>query len=496
MDDTTVPIESLICRQYLEKCWIYLSDPGHFPISKFSSASSDLNFEPNIFPKNRRLINSPIFIQSMSIQDHSIIFGALFKGRDDIYAIRWEKNGKSGYSPAYDMNWQEYSKHKAQGGSLDNFLNKKPIPLTDEKLVRHLSGKEILGIYPLLQDNTSWFIAADFDQSESGKKSWIEECKTFMAHCEKYQLPVYLERSRSGQGGHIWLFFNAPYPAVKSRKLFLTLLTDSGIISPFDKSSNFDRLFPNQDSHSGKGFGNLIALPMQKTALHKGNTCFIDPTTLKPFPDQLAFLRAVQKVSPEELDELLDKISSSHSPIWPPPTPLSSPDGKIQITLTNQITIPRHELTPQLVSYLRENLNFLNVDYLIKQKSGRSTYNTEPYFRTLNEKDGFVFLPRGFAGKLIKHCKEQNISYQFEDKRVKLEPVQFKSTISLDEYQQKAVEATNTKDFGVIVAPPGAGKTIMGLYMIAERQQPTLIIVHRQQLFDQLIERIQSFLII
>jgi hypothetical protein len=317
------------------------------------------------------------------------------------------------------------------------------------------------------------------------------DCPDKLVHLK---LPVYLERSRSGQGGHIWLFFNAPYPAVKSRKLFLTFLADSGIISPIEKSSNFDRLFPNQDSHSGKGFGNLIALPMQKTALEKGNTCFIDPTTLKSFPDQWAFLRAVQKVTPAKLDEVLDKISSSHDTIWNPPTPLIPPDGKIHITLTNQITISRHELTPPLISYLRENLNFLNVDYLIKQRSGKSTYNIEPYFRTLNEKDGFVFLPRGFAGKLINHCKEQNISYQFEDKRVKLESVQFKSTITLNEYQQKAVEATNTKDFGVIVAPPGAGKTIMGLYMIAERQQPTLIIVHRKQLFDQWIERIQSFL--
>ncbi|HWK03814.1 MAG TPA: DEAD/DEAH box helicase family protein [Puia sp.] len=345
-----------------------------------------------------------------------------------------------------------------------------------------------------MQDNTSWFIAADFDQSGSGKKTWIEECQNFIAECEKYQLPVYLERSRSGQGGHIWLFFENPYPAAKSRQLFLTLLTNSGIISPFDKNSNFDRLFPNQASHSGKGFGNLIALPLQKMALEKGNACFIDPQTLEPFPNQWAFLQTIQKVSPEKLNEVLDKIYTSDNPICNPPTLPLSPDGKIHITLTNQITIPRHELTPPLISYLRENLNFLNVDYLIKQKSGKSTYNTEPYFRTLYEKDGFVFLPRGFAGKLIKHCKEQNISYQFEDKRVKLEPVQFKSIISLDEYQRKAVEATNTKDFGVIVAPPGAGKTIMGLHMIAERQQPTLIIVHRKQLFDQWIERIQSFL--
>ena len=398
------------------------------------------------------------------------------------------------YFPSYDLDWEEYKRHKAAGGTLDNFAAKSPTPLNDNRLVRHLEGKDTIGIYPLLQDNTSWFIAADFDQSGSGKKTWIEECQNFIAGCEKYQLPVYLERSRSGQGGHIWLFFEHPYPATKSRQLFLTLLTSSGIISPFDKNSNFDRLFPNQASHSGKGYGNLIALPLQKMALEKANTCFIDPKTLEPYPNQWAFLQEVQKVSPEKLDEVLDKISTFPDPIWNPPTLLTSPAGKIHITLTNQITIPRHELIPPLIGYLRENLNFLNVDYLIKQKSGRSTYNTEPYFRTLNEKDGFVFLPRGFAGKLIKHCNEHSISYQFEDKRVKLEPVQFKSTISLDEYQRKAVEATNTKDFGVIVAPPGAGKTIIGLHMIAERQQPTLIIVHRKQLFDQWIERIQSFL--
>lgn len=432
--------------------------------------------------------------ETQSIQHKCTIFKTLFRGREDIYAVRRETNGKAGYFPAYDLDWEEYKRHKAAGGTLDNFTAKKSSPLTDNRLVRHLEGKDAIGIYPLLQNNSSWFIAADFDQSGSGKKTWVEECQSFIAECEKYRLPVYLERSRSGQGGHIWLFFENPYPAAKSRQLFLTLLTNSGIISPFDKNSNFDRLFPNQASHSGKGFGNLIALPLQKMALEKANTCFIDPKTLEPYPDQWAFLKEVQKVSPEKLDEVLDKISSSPDPIWNPPTALVSPDGKIHITLTNQITIPRHELTPPLISYLRENLNFLNVDYLIKGKSGRSTYNIEPYFRTLNEKDGLVFLPRGFAGKLINHCKEHSISYQFEDKRVKLEPVQFKSIISLDEHQRKAVEATNTKDFGVIVAPPGAGKTIIGLHMIAVRRQPTLIIVHRKQLFDQWIERIQSFL--
>jgi hypothetical protein len=189
--------------------------------------------------------------ETQSIQLKCTIFKTLFRGREDIYAVRRETNGRAGYFPAYDLDWEEYKRHKAAGGTLDKFAAKKPSPLTDNRLVRHLEGKDTIGIYPLLQDNSSWFIAADFDQSGSGKKTWAEECQIFIAECEKYRLPVYLERSRSGQGGHIWLFFENSYPAAKSRQLFLTLLTNSGIISPFDKNSNFDRLFPNQASHFG-----------------------------------------------------------------------------------------------------------------------------------------------------------------------------------------------------------------------------------------------------
>ncbi len=347
----------------------------------------------------------------------------------------------------------------------------------------------------MLPDNTSWFIAADFDQSGSGKKNWIEDCQAFISQCQKHQLPIYLERSRSGLGGHVWIFFDAPYPAAKSRQLFFTLLTESGVISPFDKNSNFDRFFANQDSHSGKGFGNLIALPMQKAALEKGNTCFIDPGTLKPFPDQWDFMRAIQKVSTVNLDQLHSEITSTEKRSGVPfvhHQPSSS--QKIQITLENQIIVPRHQIPPQLITFLRENLNFLNLDYLIKQKSGKSTYNIEPYFRTLVERDGLILLPRGFAGKLIEYCEKEKIPYHLEDKRIKLEPIQFKFTASLHEYQQKAVQSTSKKEFGVLVAPPGSGKTVMGLYIIAQKQQPALIIVHRKQLFDQWVERIQSFL--
>lgn len=159
------------------------------------------------------------------------ILKSLFKGREDVFAIRWERDGKSGYIPAYILDWDQFKIHKTKGGTLKDFKNKEYAPLTDQRMLNHLSGKEIVGVYPLLQDNTSWFIAADFDQSTAKTKSWIDECRTFMLECEKYNLPVYLERSRSGTGGHVWMFFEEPYPAFKSRQLFIQLLKSSGIIS-------------------------------------------------------------------------------------------------------------------------------------------------------------------------------------------------------------------------------------------------------------------------
>ncbi len=168
------------------------------------------------------------------------IFKSLFKGREDAFAIRWEENGKGRYTPAYQLNWDEFRLYKAKGGTLKDFKNKKYAPLTDERIINHLAGKEIIGIYPPLPDNSSWFIAADFDQSTSKTKRWIDECQAFILECEKYNLPVYLERSRSGIGGHVWMFFEEPYPAYKSRKIFIHLLKSSGVMSEADTNSNFD----------------------------------------------------------------------------------------------------------------------------------------------------------------------------------------------------------------------------------------------------------------
>ena len=236
---------------------------------------------------------------------------SLFKGREDVFAIRWEKENRSGYFPAYNLDWNEFTKHKASGGSLKDFKNKSYESLTEERMQNHLSGKEVIGLYPLLTDNSSWFIVADFDESLSSKRSWMEDCRVFISECERIRIPAYLERSRSGSGGHIWIFFDKPYPAFKSRTILLYLLEKSYIISTFDKNSNYDRLFPNQDYHSGKGLGNLIALPLQKLAMSNANSCFINPDTEQAFSDQWGFLKTIQRVETSHLDGIYSCITKS-----------------------------------------------------------------------------------------------------------------------------------------------------------------------------------------
>jgi hypothetical protein len=419
------------------------------------------------------------------------VFMSLFRARQDVFAIRWERDGRSGYTPAYDLNWDEFAIHKTNGGTLKDFVNKSYSPLTEQRLLNHLSGKEVIGIYPLLSNNTSWFIVADFDETQSGKRSWQDEVKIFMDTCEKYKLAVYLERSRSGRGGHVWMFFETNYPAFKSRRIMLHILESEGLISPFDKNSNYDRLFPNQDSHSGKGIGNLIALPLQRKSLDNNNSCFVDPDNYMPYPDQWSFLRTIKKVTTQQLEEVYNLISGSDN--THKQTASSNP-GILQITLNNNIKIPRAQLNPGLVNFLRDNLNFVNSEYIIKKKLGKNTFGTESYFRMLEERDGYVFIPRGFVRELLLYCKEKRIPHQLKDERKKLTEVNYSFKASLYDYQKAAVDTSTKKEMGIIVAPPGSGKTIFGLSIIAQKKQPTLIIVHRKQLFDQWIERIQSFL--
>ncbi|MBK5215061.1 MAG: DEAD/DEAH box helicase [Flavobacteriaceae bacterium] len=419
------------------------------------------------------------------------IFKSLFKGREDVFAIRWEKparpaggGNKSGYMPAYFYDPYRYRMHRINGGTFKNFTEKSYLSLTDEQIQKHLDGQHQIGLYPLLQDNTTWFLAADFD-----KANWQKEARAFLNASKEKEIPAYLERSRSGNGGHVWIFFEKPYPAIKSRKIFISILESSGAFSLFDKSSSFDRLFPNQDFLSGKGFGNLIALPLYKPTFEKRNSCFVDPVTLEPETDQWNFMKNIQKVSTDYLDELHKGLTPDFQTTMPPVT-----NGILTISLSNNIRLRRIGLTPSLINFLKEELNFANSEFFIKKKSGRNTYDTARSFKLVEETENELFIPRGFIGKLLRFCKETQIEFEFIDERDQKPIIPFSFNATLRTHQTQVIEKISIKDYGVIVSPPGSGKTVIGLKIIAEKRQPALIIVHRKHLLKQWAERVEAFL--
>ena len=333
----------------------------------------------------------------------------LFKGREDVFARYWEKGKKKGYMPAYQYDPYMYRLHVIKGGTFDEYKDKTLLPLTDHQIFKHLNGEQLIGIYPLLMDNTSWFIAADFD-----KENWAADCGTFIDACKENKIPAW----------------------------------------------------------------------------EQGNSCFVDEQ-LRPYPDQWDFLSSIQRVQVSHLEKLYKTLQGSSANM---PSPTRHLSDSLQIILDHSIHLNRAGLTLQLINFLKEQLNFANSEYFIKKKSGRSTWSTVQYFRFIEETDQEIIVPRGFIGKLLRFCNQQKIAYEFLDKRKKKESVDFSTNVSLRSHQKTAIEASALKEYGIITAPPGSGKTVIGLAIIAEKKQPALIIVHRKQLLEQWMERIEAFL--
>jgi superfamily II DNA or RNA helicase len=419
----------------------------------------------------------------MQAEEKVKLYRSLFRGRDDVFAKRWDKNGS--YFPDYAFDWNEFNAHKASGGTIKDFQKKRLTSLTDEVVRKHLTGQITIGIYPILEDNTCYFLAADFD-----KENWLEDCRNYQEMMGNLGLASYIERSRSGNGGHVWVFFEDAYPCHKARVIGLEVVRKSLQLSAFDKEASFDRLFPNQDAIAKDGFGNLIALPFQGESVRAGNTVFINPSTGTPYENQFEILKTAKHHTIKELDDAYDKLADGAVS----DTSSAGKNKKLKITVGQNITLNKSQLSGPLVGYLKEELNFLNSEYLTKKRFGASLYQVQKYFRLIDESEKTVSLPRGFLSRLLKFLYEEGIKYDINFVTPQFPDLKLKSQIKLNDQQKQIVAAAMLEKQGVIVAPPGSGKTMMGMELIARHQKPALILLHRKQILDQWVERIQTSL--
>lgn len=446
-----------------------------------------------------------------------LLFRSLFRGREDVYPRRFEsrKTGRAGYQPACANEWVRGVCEKPRIKCAD-CPNQRFLWVTEEVVRWHLSGRDslgrdfVMGIYPMLRDETCYFLAVDFDRD-----SWREDAVAFMETCARLQLTVALERSRSGNGGHVWFFFEDSVPASLARKLGSHVLTETMEYRPDIGLRSYDRLFPNQDTLPRGGFGNLIALPLQKQARDRGNSVFVD-SELRPYADQWAFLSSVGKMSRDRIEGVVREAEckgriigvrfaltdpEDEAPWTAPPSrcrkdpPITGPlPERIELVIGDQIYIAKDGLPPALRNRLLRLAAFQNPEFYKAQAMRLPTYDKPRIVDCAEDHPKHFALPRGCLNEVEGLLRELKIKTVLRDERFDGIRIEFKFLGTLRPDQKVAAEAMSGHDTGVLSATTAFGKTVIASWLIAQRQTNTLVLVHRQQLLEQWVERLSVFL--
>jgi superfamily II DNA or RNA helicase len=363
-----------------------------------------------------------------------------------------------------------------------------------------------MGIYPLLADETCWLLAIDLDG-----ETWRDDVAALRGACQEVGLAPAVERSRSGAGAHAWFFFATPLPSARARTLGELLLTRAMARCPSLRMDSYDRLFPSQDTLPAGGFGNLIALPLQHEARESENTLFLDED-LKPFADQWAFLASVPRISAGDVDEIIAGARSAGTHLrvaehsfdtqapWRPVTPLRDRLAEVVLpetlsaTLAQRLYIERDGLPAVLVDALRRLAVFVNPVFAERQAMRLSTGLTPRVIACFENLARHLALPRGCLSAVRSLLNELGVELLLTDLRSAGATLGAGFTGELNKDQARAVADTLAHDIGVMCAPPGAGKTVMGISVIAARDRSTLVLVHRKPLVEQWLERLREFL--
>ena len=437
------------------------------------------------------------------------LFRSLFRGREDVFARRWysTKTEKASYAPVCANEWRPGVCIKPKG-TCSKCNHRELVPLRDQMIYNHLSGldaygRDVLGLYPILHDDTCFFLAIDFDDG-----AWQENVSAVRHICTEWNIPCAVERSRSGEGAHLWIFFSAPLPCSTARKLGSMLLTAAMEREGSLKLDAYDRMFPCQDTLPNGGFGNLIALPLQGQARKKGNSIFVDDT-FTPYPDQWAYLCTMEKLNPDAVDAQLKQHGHGDAlgtlcTVEPPEKPwektsvprLSSLDfiGVQKITKANMLYIPLAGLSPRGRNQLLRLAAFRNPEFYKAQAMRLPIYDKPRIICAAEEEDGYLILPRCCEDSLIELLEQSSAVYEIDDQTCPGKQIRVSFQGSLRDEQQPAADALLSHRNGVLSATTAFGKTVVAAYLISQRKVNTLILVHTQALLNQWKRSLSEFL--
>jgi len=458
-------------------------------------------------PESPTPIATEVESSSLSATEKVALFSRLFRGRTDVYPIRWasKSTGKSGYSPACANEWLAGVCEKPRIKCSD-CGHRRLLPLSDAVLYDHLTGKHTIGVYPLLPDDTCHFLAVDFDEAE-----WKDDVLAFEQSCHDLGVPVALEVSRSGSGAHAWVFFADRVPAREARRLGSAIISHTCARTRQLKLSSYDRLFPNQDTMPKGGFGNLIALPLQREPREQGRSVFVD-RTLRPYSDQWRYLASINPLPVQDIEPIILRATQGTHPLdvtfideedhKEPWKCSASPSGKLagpmptslMVTLANLVYFTKSQLPQSLANRLIRLAAFQNPEFYKAQAMRFAVWDKPRIIGCAENYPHHIALPRGCLDAATELLAANGIRCDFQDERYGGLPIEvaFAGTLRVD--QEVAAAAMLQHDTGVLCAPTAFGKTVTAAALIARRGVNTLVLVHRTELLKQWQERLQSFL--
>ena len=464
-----------------------------------------------------RIINPSFITEKMAVR-----FFSMFWGREDVYAKRGKKGG---YFPQCDNRWNSSLCPKQQGKKIfcNECEHKKWTKVSARKIIAHLignkeDGSDVIGVYPLLPDGKCRFIVFDFDNHEKGAEAtdfaniddeWHKEVDALRKICIINGIKPLVERSRSGRGAHVWIFFKKAIPAGVARN-FGFLLLDKGSASINLKSFHYyDRMYPSQDV--ANGIGNLIALPLQGQALKNGNSAFIDENW-NAYPNQWDILfNNTEKLSIKEIEQYMGKwreeLAENKEKVydadrytrpkpWRKKCEFFKEDvvGKIHIVLSNGIYIDTLNLMPRIQNQIRSLAAFDNPEFYKNKRLGYSNYYNFSAVYLGKDIDGYIQIPRGLREKIIEECEKAGIPIDVSDEREIGHPIRVDFKGDLRTQQELAAEKLLSHSDGVLSAATAFGKTVVCSYLIAERKVNTLILLQSKDLLNQWIDELNKFL--